>query len=362
MVIKSIRALALATAIGVIGLNSNHAANPNPPKETPSFGVLKTPALKDVQSLADTWIKSLGQISPEKQKAYQAIWTTPEGTAEKLAATFSLLVPEAAVLLEEARNSKQDPPAEIPAFFKDASKPLFLKANLAVAYSRILGQNKNYEIALDTLKLFQPEQVADPAAYLFHRSVAEYSLMMKKEADDTINRLLDDVSESPERYRNVASLMAIDMMTWQEKDLGWISRKMEIIQRRLDLGQGGKKTQKMQKEVVARLDEMIKEMENQSKNSTDSSGNCPAGGPPSQGNPGNNVQASSPQQDSIGGNGAGKGQIDQKRVRELAEVWGKLPERERAKAMVELTRSLPPKYREAVEIYFKRLGEANPAP
>ena len=138
MVIKSIRALALATAIGVIGLNSNHAANPNPPKETPSFGVLKTPALKDVQSLADNWIKSLGQISPEKQKAYQAIWTTPEGTAEKLAASFSLLVPEAAVLLEEARNSKQDPPAEIPTFFKDASKPLFLKANLAPRASRKL--------------------------------------------------------------------------------------------------------------------------------------------------------------------------------------------------------------------------------
>lgn len=362
MISKSIRSLALVAAIGAIGLNTNHAANPTAPKEVPTFGALKTPAVKDVQTQADAWMKAAGQLAPEKLALYQAIWATPEGASEKLAASFALIQPEAQKLLDEARNSKLDPPAEVPALFKDAAKPLFLRANLAVAYARLLSQNRNFELALDTLKLFQPEQVADPAAYLFHRSVAEYSLMLKHEADDTINRLLDDVSESPERYRNVASLMAIDMMTWQEKDLGWISRKMENIQRRLDLGQGGKKTQKMQKEVVARLDEMIKEMENQAKNSTDSSGNCPAGGPPSQGNPGNNVQASSPQQDSIGGNGAGKGQIDQKRVRELAEVWGKLPERERAKAMVELTRSLPPKYREAVEIYFKRLGEANPAP
>jgi hypothetical protein len=40
---------------------------------------------------------------------------------------------------------------------------------------------------------------------------------------------------------------------------------MENIQRRLDLRRGGKKTQKMQKEVLVRLDEMIKEIENQQK-------------------------------------------------------------------------------------------------
>jgi len=34
--------------------------------------------------------------------------------------------------------------------------------------------------------------------------------------------------------------MAYDMQTWQEKDLGWIARKMDNIQRRLDLKRGGK--------------------------------------------------------------------------------------------------------------------------
>jgi hypothetical protein len=56
------------------------------------------------------------------------------------------------------------------------------------------------------------------------------------------------------------------MLTWREKDLGWIARKMDSIQRRLDLKRGGKVTQKMQKEVLVRLDEMIKELENQQKN------------------------------------------------------------------------------------------------
>jgi hypothetical protein len=64
----------------------------------------------------------------------------------------------------------------------------------------------------------------------------------------------------------VAALMSFDMLTWQDKDLGWIARKMDNIQRRLDLKRGGKQTQKMQKEVLVRLDEMIKELENKQKN------------------------------------------------------------------------------------------------
>ena len=89
--------------------------------------------------------------------------------------------------------------------------------------------------------------------------------LLKKEAADSIVRLLDDAADAPERYKMVAGLMLFDMMTWKDKDLGWIARKMDNIERRLDLARGGPKTQKMQKEVVARLDELIKEMENKHK-------------------------------------------------------------------------------------------------
>jgi hypothetical protein len=43
----------------------------------------------------------------------------------------------------------------------------------------------------------------------------------------------------------------------------------------------------------------------------------------------------------------------------MADVWGKLPERERAKAMVELTKDLPPRYREVIEAYFKNLAKGS---
>jgi hypothetical protein len=44
-------------------------------------------------------------------------------------------------------------------------------------------------------------------------------------------------------------------------------------------------------------------------------------------------------------------------VKELAEVWGKLPERERAKAMLDLTRDMPPRYRVVIEDYFRKLSQ-----
>jgi len=57
--------------------------------------------------------------------------------------------------------------------------------------------------------------------------------------------------------------MVYDMLGWQEKDMGSIARKMDNIERRLDLSRGGPTTQEIQKKVVRRLDEMIKELENQ---------------------------------------------------------------------------------------------------
>jgi hypothetical protein len=56
-----------------------------------------------------------------------------------------------------------------------------------------------------------------------------------------------------------------------------------------------------------------------------------------------------------------KGEIDSKRLKEIAEVWGKLPEKERAKAMLELTRDLPPRYRETIETYLKKIATQSEA-
>jgi hypothetical protein len=61
-------------------------------------------------------------------------------------------------------------------------------------------------------------------------------------------------------------------------------------------------------------------------------------------------------QDSRIGGLSGPGNVDAKYLKNVAEGWGKLPEKERARAMQELTRDMPPKYREVIESYFRKLA------
>ena len=84
-------------------------------------------------------------------------------------------------------------------------------------------------------------------------------------------------------------------------------------------------------------------------------GDCPSGGQQPGSSPGTDT-STSPMQDTMGGTANGTGNIDAKKAKEIAEVWGKLPEKERAKAMMEITKDLPPRYREVIENYFKTLA------
>jgi hypothetical protein len=128
---------------------------------------------------------------------------------------------------------------------------------------------------------------------------------------------------------------------------------MDNIERRLELARGGPQTQKIQKEVVARLDEIIKELENLSKSECNSGG-CPNGSLPGAGTP------NAPMPDSRIGGPSGPGNVDQKKLETIARAWGKLPEKERARAMQELTRDMPPRYREVIESYFRKLAQQPP--
>jgi hypothetical protein len=326
-------------------------------REESSFGAMKVVDAAQARKQAEAWLLGLTKDAATLAK-FKTIWDADHPVVDKVAATLALADKDAAKLLAEARSSDAPAPTQVPALLKDKTKSAFYRANLALAYARALTSRKVYEEALETFAVVKPEDVVDPSAYLFHRAVCEYELMLKDQASGSIDRLLVDVGEAPERYRMVAALMHLDMLTWQEKDLGWIARKMDNIQRRLDLKRGGKKTQKMQKEVLVRLDEMIKEIENKQKNQGNdpNGGNCPNGGDQPGSNPGSD-KSSKPQDDSRGGIANGTGQVDQKKVKEIAEVWGKLPEKERARALVELTRGLPARDRAVIEAYFKELAK-----
>jgi hypothetical protein len=325
-------------------------------KEESSFGALKSMDAAEAEKQAAAWLKDVKNDNATQAK-FKAIWESDRPVIDKVASTLALGDADAAKLLVEAKDADASAPTEVPAVLKDKTKSAFYRNNLALSYAKALTLRKVYEEALDAFAAVKAEDVVDPSAYLFHKAVCEYELMLKDKADDTISKLIVDVSDAPQRYLQVAVLMAYDMQTWQEKDLGWIARKMENIQRRLDLKRGGKNTQKMQKEVLVRLDEMIKELENQAKcDSCPNGGNCPNGQPGDKDGEGKDT-STKPANDTIRSSANGTGQVESKKVKEIADVWGKLPEKERAKALVELTRGMPAKDRAVIEAYFQELAK-----
>ena len=47
-----------------------------------------------------------------------------------------------------------------------------------------------------------------------------------------------------------------------------------------------------------------------------------------------------------------------KKLETIAKGWGTMPERERAKAIMEITKDLPARYRVVIEDYFKALSNS----
>ena len=255
------------------------------------------------------------------------------------------------------RDPAATPPKEVPAILRDAKLPSYFRANLALSYAKALTGKRVYEEALESLKYAVPEQVVDPAAYYFHKAVAEHALLQKKDAANSIARLLDDVAEAPERYKMVATLMFFDMQGWKDddKDLSQIARLMDNSERRLDLGRAGPKTQELQKKIVFRLDELIKDLENQSKNGSQCQ--CP-GGVPQQG-PGSNTPEFSRSKIARSKPTPAPAWSIRRSSSTSPRFGASCRRKERAKAMMEMTKDLPPRYREVIENYFKTLARSS---
>jgi hypothetical protein len=331
-------------------------------KEVAAFGALDAPSVETARASALAWLKQSGKSDEGTLRQFDLIWNQNDrAVLDRVADTLALGDAAAARLLAEAQDPLAPAPTALPDALRNAKAPVFFRANLALAFARALSNRRVHEEALEALKTTRAELVVDPSAYLFHRAVCEHALLQRPEAGRTITRLLDDAVDAPERYKTVGALMLLDMQTWQEKDLGAVARKMDNIERRLDLSRGGPQTQKLQKEVVARLDELIKELENKAKNSSQpNGGSCPNGGQPQpgQGQAGG-ANPNNPLPDSMLPQNGGTGRVDQAKLRKLVDGWGKLQERERAKAVQDLTRGMSPRHREAIENYFRNLAEAS---
>lgn len=221
-----------------------------------------------------------------------------------------------------------------------------------------LAKAESYDDALIILS----KQKAPDAEHLFWRATCYYKLRKIKEATADCEALADSFNDVPIRYVNLSLLMIDEMKAWahDEDKLGDISRRMGEVTSRLKNMKAGPETQAKQKKLVKELDDLIADAEAKANaaKGLDKDGNpLPLKPKDGQQNNSDNTQPTDPATDSVPLGGSGPGQIDRKRLKETAAVWGKLSEKERAKAIQNLSKDLPARYREIIEKYFKAINK-----
>lgn len=371
MAIRKLFAAAVLST-GLVGTQAAPAFAADTPKPSFGFSTLKTATPAAAKAKAEAWLKSVGKFD---QAAFDKVWADEsKSVLDRTADSLALGNTEVAAALANVRNQTAPAPTEAPAFLKDAKADAFFRTNVALAFAKAAAGKKVYEEALEALNtVTTPEVAVDPAAFYFFKAVSEHATMRKEAATGSIVKLIDDVADAPDRYKMVATLMFFEMQSWSSdpKALSNIERLMDNSGRRLELSRAGEKTQDIQKKIVFRLEELIKEQENKSKNKPGdgkdgkpgdgppNGGNCPGGGPPGgpPGNqPGNQTQPSQPAPDSMIMGGSGQGKVDEKQLRQIAEQWGALPPEKRAKIVEDITRDQPAKYKQMIDEYFKSLN------
>ncbi|MCR4413422.1 MAG: hypothetical protein NUV77_13460 [Thermoguttaceae bacterium] len=303
-------------------------------------------APETVRAQAMAWLEGR-KVDAAVQSKAAAIWNakpTPAGGAEvldRLVRTFALADENVAKLVEFCAKPRAAaaPPAQ--PWLTAAGTPPLVASNVRLWYARWLIHEALYDEAAEQLQGLQPQQVVDPASLLFCQAVVHYRLLNRDAGMEALAALLEGADHGPSRYVALARLMEADLKDLQEDSLDHIARRMEDIERRLDLGRAGKKVRSIEDGVIESLDKLIKQLEDQQQESQSAGAS--------------NLQPSRPAQDSQIISGKGKGEVDRKRIGSQSG-WGNLPPRDREEALQQIGRDFPSHYRDVIEQYFRRLA------
>ena len=306
----------------------------------------------EVRSRALDWAASSGLTDQARIEAVGKLWVigdetpSPDELHLRLIATFRIVSNKAGKLIESCEYGTLTPP-DTSLLNQEALNPFFA-ANLRAHVARFLSQNEFFDEALEHFEQIPLSETVDPAGVLFFKAVCEHRLLKKAEGLRTIQTLLNDTTDVPLRYRTVSELMQADLAVLQEKSLNEVARMMSDVERRLKFGRGGERVQKVEEEIVSRLDEIIKKIEAQQG----------GGGGGGQGGQGQNNSNSSggPAGDSSVKGSTAPGEVDEKNIGRKSG-WGALPPKEQAKARNLIDRELPPHYRAAIEEYLRKLAK-----
>jgi len=312
------------------------------------------PTEAEVRAQLVEWIES--QTTDEEViEAALAEWPEADPNAEespveptetemldRLVASFAAVDADASDLTRLCRSTVRIAPS-LPEWLADESRSSFLIENMRLLVGRWMVHNNLYDEAGKQMAGMVPQEVVAPGTLLFFQSVVHHRLLESKVGLQRIEHLLMEEDDIPRRYAAVARLMQDDLQVLKDDSLDHIARRMGDIKRRMDLGRAGPRVREIEDGVIDSLDKMIEELEKQQQQQSSSSSG------------GNQLQPSSPAQDSqiMGGNGPGN--VTRRNIGSGAD-WGDLPPQQREEALQQIGQDFPSHYRDVIEQYFRRLA------
>ena len=339
--------LVVLFAAATMALLGTAVARGEPSDALAKAATWQPPAVEDVRAGAFTWLEERNADEPIRVKATE-LWSAapddPTGSEmlARLSQTFALADENARKLVELCSQPRAElvPPSQ--PWLADPKTPPFEALNLRLLYGRWLVHETLFDEAMEQLAGIRPEEVVDPASLLFYQGVVHHRLLDKEAGLEAIDNLLDGAEQSPRRYAAVARLMQEDLKGLKEDTLDHIARRMEDIERRLDLGRAGPKVRKVEDGVIESLDKLIKKLEEQQQQCGGGAG-------------GDNIRSSSPAPDSRIIGGKGRGEVAKRNIGSKSG-WGDLPPKQREEAMQQIGREFPSHYRDVIEQYFRKLA------
>lgn len=311
------------------------------------------PHVADVKTQAMAWLEKSSAAPDAKAKAAAIVAAIADPASgnqllDRLAEAFAAVDPKVGQLIETCSHPRSRTALPDFAWLTDSKTAPFMAANMRLYFGRWLVQGQWFEEGLEQLVGLKTGEVVAPAELLFYQGVVYHRMLNKEEGLKAINLLLDGAEASPRRFVAVAYLMQADLNALDPESLDHIARRMEDIQRRLDLGRGGPKVRKVEDGVVESLDKMIKKIEDEQNKQ--------------QQNQSNSLKSNKPAQDSTPMGGKAPGDVAKKNVGNKSG-WGDLPPKERDEALQQMGREFPSHYRDVIEQYFRKLAtEENPEP
>jgi len=278
----------------------------------------------------------------------------PGSATQKISQGLQALYPELKAALDARDDAKL---AELA-----ASGDPWLAAESSWHIARAHVTAERYEAAQPLMREIGLKWMANsPRAgqALFYQGLCESELLFRDQAQDTLYKFVEDHPEESPRLLEKARTLIDALEAREPGSIGDVADHMGTSERKLNLEDSGEPTQQVQEKIVAMLDTLIEQAEEQEKQQQ-------------QQQQGQGQGSGSGQQQQAGSPGNGEGPMQGansspqqapkvvRRVRGATKsAWDDLRDKKReAEALSAIKAKYPPRYQRLIEQYFRDLQES----